>query len=74
MTALSSLDQAALLQAPGTLLVLRGGPAAVALEEPAAASPEPGDPDLQIFIAVADDGSVTAFNGHVVADQRAFGC
>ncbi len=65
MTPLSSLDQAALLQAPGTLLVLRGGPAAVALEEPAAASPEPGDPDLQVFIAVAEDGSVTAFNGHV---------
>ncbi len=65
MTPLSSLSQSALLQAPGTLLVLRGGPAAVALEEPAAASPEPGDPDLQVFIAVADDGAVTAFNGHV---------
>jgi len=47
-SALPSLDQAALLQAPGTLLVLRGGPE-----------------DLQVFIAVADDGSVTAFNGHV---------
>jgi nicotinate dehydrogenase subunit B len=48
MTPLSSLSQSALLQAPGTLLVLRGGPE-----------------DLQIFIAVAEDGSVTAFNGHV---------
>lgn len=45
--------------------MLRGGPAAVALEEPAAASPEPGGPDLQVFIAVSDDGGVTAFNGHV---------
>ncbi len=65
MTPLSSLSQSALLQAPGTLLVLRCGSAAMALEEPAAASSEPGDPDLQIFIAVADNGSVTAFNGHV---------
>jgi len=63
--ALSRLSQSALLRAPGTLLVLRGGPAAVALDEPTAISPEPGDPDLQVFIAVADDGSVTAFNGHV---------
>ena len=61
----SRLSRSELLAAPGTLLVLRGGPAAVTLEEPAAASPEPGDPDLQIFIAVAEDGSVTAFNGHV---------
>ena len=61
----SRLSRSELLAAPGTLLVLRGGPAAVALEEPAAASPDPGDPDLQIFIAVAEDGSVTAFNGHV---------
>ena len=65
MTPLSFLSRSELLAAPGTLLVLRGGPAAVALEEPTAASPEPGDPDLQIFIAVAEDGSVTAFNGHV---------
>lgn len=64
-SALSQLSKSALLQAPGTLLVLRGGPAAIALEEPTAASPEPGDPDLQVFIAIADDGSVTAFNGHV---------
>ncbi len=65
MTPLALLDRAALLQAPDTLLVLRGAPDAVALEEPAAASPEPGDPDLQIFIAVAADGTVTGFNGHV---------
>ncbi len=64
-SALFTLDQSALLDAPGTLLVLRGSPSAVAREEPAAASPEPGDPDLQIFIAVSDDGGITAFNGHV---------
>ncbi len=63
--ALSLLSRSELLQAPGTLLVLRAGPAAIALDEPTAASPDPGDPDLQVFIAVADDGSVIAFNGHV---------
>lgn len=47
-SALPSLGQAALLQAPGTLLVLRGG-----------------SEDAQVFIGVADDSSVTAFNGHV---------
>ncbi len=53
------------LERDGTLLVVRhGGPKHI-VEEPAAASPEPGDDALELFVAVHDDGAVTAFNGHV---------
>ena len=51
MTPLSRLDRQALLDASGTLLVMR---AALA-----------DDPAPQVFLTVAEDGAVTAFNGHV---------
>ena len=53
------------LERDGTLLVMRHGRGRHVAGEPEAASLEPGDDALELFVAVADDGAVTAFNGHV---------
>ncbi len=59
-------SQAAELQRQGVLLVVRGPHGAGPLhEEPEAASPDPETHQLELFIRVAEDGRVTAYNGHV---------
>ena len=50
----------------GVLLVLRGPHRAGPIrEEPARASPQPEAEGLELFLAVDQDGGVTAYNGHV---------
>ena len=50
----------------GMLTVVRGAhPAGAVVEEPLVASPEPEGHKLELFLAIADDGGVTAYNGHV---------
>jgi nicotinate dehydrogenase subunit B len=54
-----------LLRRTGALLVLRGAHSGDLSEEPEAASPEPGSPEPELFLALTDDGQVAAFCGHV---------
>lgn len=62
----AAADWRSLLDRPGVLLVLRGEhPARPPVEEPAAASPEPGGHGLELFLSMDDAGQITAYNGHV---------
>ena len=49
-----------LLQRPGTLSVVRAGPTGAV-----APPPDATGADAELFVALCDDGSVHAFNGHV---------
>ena len=54
------------LSRTGVLLVLRGThPAGAIVEEPLAASPQPAGHGLELYLAMDDEGRVTAYNGHV---------
>ena len=58
--------KAELLTRPGTLTVVHHPHASTRSGEgPPEAPSDTGDAELELFLAIADDGAVTAFNGHV---------